>query len=179
MTQPRGGRPKTPQTPDSEAASSTSPWRETPYTILPNCFLLRLAASDLTMREIKTLLVIITETVGQPGRQRGAYGREQDSVSADEIAAAMNVHRSTAFKAEAGLIAKGWVDKIATGAGRAANVLAPRLTPRTLPPLAQPSEEVPDTEESLASGRAQMAAFVARHKEERRRQAMGHALGRG
>jgi hypothetical protein len=149
-----------------------SPWREKPYTILPNSYLLRLAHSDLTARAQRALLVILTETRGSPGQKRGDYGRDSKPVSTSTIARGMGCSTATARRATSELRQSGWVRITKPAAGSRAWTYEPLLNPR------RRLESVPEmapAEQAEACGFA--AAYVAEKMRERRQQAISRALG--
>jgi hypothetical protein len=133
----------------------TSPWREAPYTTLPNSYLLRLAKSDLTARATRALFVILTETRGSPGQKRKDYGRETKDVGKE-------------------LLQAGWLRLREPAAGSRARTFEPLLQPRPRRRL----EPVPEVEpEAQATGRAISQAYLARKEQERREAALRRARG--
>lgn len=152
----------------------TSPWREAPYTTLPNSYLLRLAKSDLTARATRALFVILTETRGSPGQKRKDYGRETKDVGTSTVARGMGCSTPTARRAVKELLQAGWLRLREPAAGSRARTFEPLLQPRPRRRL----EPVPEVEpEAQATGRAISQAYLARKEQERREAALRRARG--
>lgn len=145
------------------------PWREKPYTILPNSYLLRLAGSDLSGRAVSALPVILTETRGAPGQRRNAYGKDSGAVSAAKVAQGMHCSAATARRAIAELLATGWLTIPQPASGTRGHTVAPLLHRR------RRLEPVPAEPEAAPGGNEISAASLEEKKRERQREALRRA----
>lgn len=159
----------------TKADKPTSPWREAPYTTLPNSYLLRLAGSNLAGRAICAMLVILTETRGAPGQGKG-YGRDSAPVSAADVAEGMGCSTSTARRAVVELVEAGLVHISQPASGKRGHTLTPLLTPRRkLEPVPEPVVDEAEREAGRAISQGWLDEVKRRDREAVLRKARGES----